>query len=95
MELLLVAEISFCNPNNDYTYRWQIDGFESSEIGNVLGNSLKLPGDSFDAGKSIVVTVNALNNESLTMATVSKLSHHLFNLRIFDFAGDSTCEVSF
>lgn len=73
MEFLAVADVSFCDPINDFTFKWQIDGLASSSAAENPGNSLKLPAGTFEAGKLIQVTVVLLNNESLTMASVSEL----------------------
>lgn len=71
MEFLAVAEVSFCDPINDFTYRWKVDGLELREIDEVLGNSLKLPAGTLASGKSMEVTVTALNSDNLTLASVS------------------------
>lgn len=71
MEFLVVAEVSFCDPLNDFTFKWKIDGLTESEIEGIEGNSLKLPAGTFKAGQFIEVAVALLNNESLTMASVS------------------------
>lgn len=73
MEFLAVADVSFCDPINDLKFKWQIDGLASSSAEENPGNSLKLPAGTFEAGKLIQVTVVLLNNESLTMASVSEL----------------------
>lgn len=71
MEFLAVAEVSFCDPINDFTYRWKVDGLELREIDEVLGNSLKLPAGTLASGKSMEVTVTALNSDNLTLTSVS------------------------
>lgn len=71
MELLAVAEVSFCNPINEFSYRWKVDGLEASEIESITSNSLKLPPGTLKAGSGHQVTVTVVNSESLIMATVS------------------------
>lgn len=71
MELLVVAAVSFCDPIHDFSFRWKILGQEINELGSISGNTLKLPSESFQSGKLVEVTVAVLNNESLTMASVS------------------------
>lgn len=71
MELLAVAEVSFCKPINDYSYRWKVAGLEASEIESVTSNSLKLLPGMLKAGAQLQVTVTVVNSESLIMATVS------------------------
>lgn len=71
MEMLAVAEVTFCEPVNDFSFRWKIVGHELSEVESVSGNSLKLPSGLFKPGKLVEVIVAVLNKESLTMASVS------------------------
>lgn len=70
MELLAVAEVSFCDPINDFSFRWKITGLDANGIEDVTGNSLKLPPGMLKGGSSLQVTVTVVNNDSLTMATV-------------------------
>lgn len=70
MDFMAVAEVSFCDPINDFSYKWSISGASVSEIETVSGNSLKLPPGTFETGKLISVTVTILNNENLAMAKV-------------------------
>lgn len=71
MELLAVAEVSFCVPINDFSFRWKVSGLESAESERVTGNSLRLPPGSLQSGKNIEVVVSVLNDESLEMSSVS------------------------
>lgn len=77
MEILAVAEVSFCNPINDFTYQWSVGGLNSSDVESILGSSLRLPPGTIASGESITITVKILNNEALAMASVS------WNLRAF------------
>lgn len=72
MEFLVVADVSFCDPINDFAFKWKIQGLAESEVEEIKGNSLKLPAGTFKAGQLIEVAVTLLNNESLIMASVSK-----------------------
>lgn len=84
MELLAVAEVSFCDPNNEFSFQWKIDGLDDGEVETVKGNSLKLAKGTFKFGMSIVITVAVLNNQSETMASViNYFSHKFFQLKIF------------
>lgn len=71
MELLAVAEVSFCNPINDFFYQWKINGIESEEINSVNGNSIRIPSSLLQSGQQIEVIVAVLNNQSMTMSSVS------------------------
>lgn len=68
MEILAVAEVSFCDPINDFSYRWSIAG---ETITGIAGNALKLPVGTYSTGQFFELVVTVLNNESLTLATVS------------------------
>lgn len=71
MEILAVAEVSFCNTINDFTYQWSVGELNSSDVESISGSSLRLPPGTITSGKSITITVRILNNEALTMASVS------------------------
>ena len=71
MEFLAVAEVSFCDAINNFSYRWKIEGAELSGIESFNGNSLRLPPESFMTGSSLVVTVMVVNSEIMEMARVS------------------------
>lgn len=79
MELLAVAEVSFCNPINDFSYQWNINGIESEEVKSVNGNSIRLPSSLLRSGQQIEIIVAVLNNQSMTMTSVSEV----FNSNIF------------
>lgn len=66
-----MAEVSFCDPINDFTFKWKIDGLDSTEIAGIKENSLRLPAGTFEAGKFVEVGLSLLNKELLTMASVS------------------------
>lgn len=72
MEFLSVASVAFCDPIADYSFKWEVGGFDSAELDGVLGNSLWLPSGTFQPGKFLEVVVKLLNAESLTMASVSQ-----------------------
>lgn len=67
MEFIVVAEVSFCVPTNEFSFQWQISGFDVNNIEDISGNSLKLPAGVLKAGKLVEVSVTILNNESLAM----------------------------
>lgn len=71
MEFLAVAEATFCDPINDFSFRWKIAGLDLNELENVSGNSLNLPAGVLKPGMNVEVLVAVLNNESFTMASVS------------------------
>lgn len=71
MEFLAVAEVSFCDPSNDFSFNWKIEGLEEAEIESVSGSSLKLAPGTFKSGTPLEVTVAVLNSQSQAMASVS------------------------
>lgn len=71
MEILGVAEVQFCDPITEYSYQWVVEGLESEEVKRVKGNSLTLSRGIFEPGKSLILNVTVLNNESMAMASVS------------------------
>lgn len=72
-ELLVVAEVQFCDPITDYKYRWDVSGLSSDEgeYFNVTGSSLKIPVGILRAGDVYEIIVAILNKESLMLASVS------------------------
>lgn len=72
MEFLAVADVAFCDPITNHTFKWELDGFDSAEIGSVIGSLLWLPSGTFKSGTQFEVVVKVLNAESLTMASVSE-----------------------
>lgn len=71
MDFLAVADVSFCDPINNYTFKWELDGFDLVEVGSVIGNSLWTPPRTFKAGTQLQVVVKVLNADSLVLASVS------------------------
>lgn len=75
MELLAVAEVSFCNAINDFSFEWEINGVETQEIKSVQGNTLRLPAgivsDLLRDNANIEIIVKVLNNQSMMMSSVS------------------------
>lgn len=70
MELLAVAEVSFCDPINDFSYRWTLEGL--NELGSITGSSLRLPMDILVAGQAFNLVVSVLNGDGKAMATVRR-----------------------
>lgn len=70
MELIVVAELLFCDPTNDFSFRWQINGMNITGIDDVTGNMLRLPVRILGAGNFIELAVTVLNNESQSLAKV-------------------------
>jgi hypothetical protein len=70
MEVLAVAEVSFCDPINDFSYRWVIEGLD--EVETIQGSNLQLPAGMLEAGKVVNVVVKVLNSEGNAMATVRR-----------------------
>lgn len=68
MEFVAVAEVSFCVPTNDFTFRWQISDMNISDVEDISGDSLRLPQGVLQAGKLVEVSVAVLNKESLPIA---------------------------
>lgn len=71
MELLAVAKVSFCDPINDYSFKWKIIGSDGNEAESFSGNFMRLPSGFLQPGQHVEIFVAAMNNESLTMASVS------------------------
>lgn len=72
MDFLAVADVDFCDPITDYIFKWEIGGFDSTELETVIGNSLWFPSGTFKAGNQLEVVVKVLNAASMTMASVSR-----------------------
>lgn len=73
-DFLAVAEVTFCDPINDYYFRWNISGLPSDIYKNyfdVKSNYLQLPAGTLKSGKSYGLSVVLFNNESLTLGSVS------------------------
>lgn len=70
MELLAVAEVAFCDPINDFSYRWTVDGVSEAE--SIPGSTLRLPAGLIEAGKGFSVTVQVVNKAGDAMATVRR-----------------------
>lgn len=73
-----MAEVSFCNPVNDYSYQWKVTGVESADTGSVIGSSLKITADNLEGGKQIEIAVSILNNQSMVMSSVSSIMSKAF-----------------
>lgn len=75
LEFLAVADVLFCDPINDYFYKWTLNGGTSDEFAEeylrTKGSVLKLPSDVLDGDKEYEIVVTIYNNNSLAMATVS------------------------
>lgn len=85
MEFLAVADVAFCDPINNYTFKWELDGFESAEVGFVIGNALWLPSGTFKAGTQLQVVVKVLNADSLIMASVSRFPGSILEMSLSSF----------
>ena len=73
-EFLAAAEVTFCEPVNNYYFRWNISGLSSEIYKNyfdVKSNYLQLPAGTLMSGKSYDLSVVLFNNESLTLGSVS------------------------
>jgi hypothetical protein len=95
MELLAVASVLFCNPINDYSFRWKISGASSTEVENMIGNTLRLPPGFLHSGELIEVIVTVVNNESLTMSSVSRINYNLFYFKLKNSLKLSKASLSF
>lgn len=80
-----MADVAFCDPINNYTFKWELDGFDSTEIGSVIGNALWLPSGTFKAGTQFQVVVKVLNADSLTMASVSRQPGSILEMTLSSF----------
>jgi hypothetical protein len=75
LQLLAVAEVLFCEPVNDYFYKWRVKGMsaqDESEYLDVRGSTLQLPSGVLSADTFYEVGVTIFNNKSQAMASVSR-----------------------
>jgi hypothetical protein len=79
-EFLVVAEVQFCDPIADYRFKWNVPSADV-EYFNVFGSSLKLPVGVLSAGLVYEISVSLLNNESLTLASVSSFQDETDRIR--------------
>ena len=83
-EFLAVAEVTFCEPVNNYYFLWNISGLSSDiyeNYFNVKSNYLQLPAGTLMSEKSYDLSVVLFNNESLSLGSVIFFKHltYLFN----------------
>ncbi|KAG5675114.1 hypothetical protein PVAND_005043 [Polypedilum vanderplanki] len=74
LEMLAVADVLFCEPVNDYYYKWEIKGMskeDENDYLNIKGSYLMLPSSVLDADTFYEVSVTIYNNKSEAMASLS------------------------
>jgi hypothetical protein len=71
MEVLAVAGVSFCNPINDYSYKWDISGTNTLGGNGITGNTFRIPPGTLKSGDRIEIVVSILNNQEMVMSSVS------------------------
>lgn len=67
-----MAEVLFCDPINEYTFRWSLsDETLGNEISKLSGKILQFPTDFFASETLVNVEVKVLNKNSEVMGSVS------------------------